>query len=145
MSFLSEVASLTSDCPGLEAVGCLAVVGRSWHPTHQPSQVQGVRWKVVKEGEDTCKRRWSTVVHHCSRSGTSCWRKSSTRELWFRSNTLFVIMCITFYDGFSIICEAIQLEVAHLMISTCYCSTVHSIERLPCFACSFSTRHNICL
>ena len=45
LSFLSEVASLTSDYPGLEAVGCLAVVGRSWHPTRQPSQVQGVRWE----------------------------------------------------------------------------------------------------
>ena len=45
LSFLSEVASLMSDCPGLEAVGCLAVVGRSWHPTRQPSQVQGVWWE----------------------------------------------------------------------------------------------------
>ena len=42
--YLSEVASLTSDCPGLEAVGCLAVVSRSWHPTRQPSQVQRVQW-----------------------------------------------------------------------------------------------------
>ena len=60
------MASLTSDCPGLEAVRGLAVVGRSWHPTRQPSQVQGVRWKVVEEGEDTCVCCWSTVVHHCS-------------------------------------------------------------------------------
>ena len=60
------MASLTSDCPRLEAVRGLAIVGHSWHPTRQPTQVQGVRWKVVEEGEDTCMCCWSTVVHHCS-------------------------------------------------------------------------------
>ena len=43
---------------GWRPSGGLAVVGRSWHPTRQPSQVQGVRWKVVGEGEDTCAHHW---------------------------------------------------------------------------------------
>ena len=47
-AFLNDLASLTPDCPGLEAVGCLAIVGRSWHPPCQPSQVQGVRCKWLE-------------------------------------------------------------------------------------------------
>ena len=34
---------------------------RPWEcPTSQPIQAQGVRWKVVEEGEDTCACRWSS-------------------------------------------------------------------------------------
>ena len=34
---------------------------RPWGcPTSQPIQAQGVRWKVVEEGEDTCACRWSS-------------------------------------------------------------------------------------
>ena len=45
---VGEVASLKPDFTlDLRAAGCLAVDGHRWPPIPQPTQTQGVRWKMV--------------------------------------------------------------------------------------------------
>ena len=55
-----EVTSLTPDFTlDLRAAGCLSVDGRRWPPLPQPTQAQGVRWKMVDGRRPRYVVRWT--------------------------------------------------------------------------------------
>ena len=65
---VGEVASLTPDfTPDLRAAGCLAVDCRRWPPVPQPTQAQGVRWKMVDGRRPQYVVRWT--YDGCNMSG----------------------------------------------------------------------------
>ena len=59
-SSIGEVTSLMPDFTlDLRAAGRLAVDGRRWPPTPQPTQAQGVRWKMVDGRRPRYVVRWT--------------------------------------------------------------------------------------